>query len=282
MRSMSSYITSMISFALLVGCLLLAAPKLLSYFELSSMPDKAIESLSTASLNIEKVTVEGRLNTSPADILEGLGAVRGKPILEISVPKAQQRLAALPWVQSVEIIRQLPNSLHIRLEEYIPFALWQHEGRYKLIARDGTPIKDVDYAQPSLTIIVGEDAPSHAAALFEELSSNPQLSKRVKAAVRLGKRRWNVILDSVDQGILIKLPEYNVSTAWNTLAIIDAKHGFLGRAISEVDLRISGRLTVKLLDGFENINPETTKKFPAQDAKWNIWMFQHKELADSV
>ena len=282
MRRIRQPLINIFSAVLLIGALYWGAPTLLDFGEYSSMPSRVVESLSAVGLSVEHVTVVGRINTDPADILDALGAVRGTPILNIDVPQSQHRIAVLPWVRSAEIIRRLPNSLHITLEEHVAFALWQHDGRYSLIARDGAMIGDVTDAPSEVSVLVGADAPAHAARLFEALSSQPHLTARVKAAVRYGSRRWDVILDAVEDGITIKLPEIDVSAAWDGLSELDAKHNFLGRAIAEIDLRIAGRLVVKLQDGYAPLPPKTKNTPAAQENSRNVGSTFEKELTEGV
>lgn len=231
--------------------------------------DRASETLSEAGLNVEAVTVEGRINTSSADLLDALGAVRGTPILDIDVPQARERITALPWVRSANIVRHLPSSLHIKLEEHTAFALWQDKGTYRLVARDGTTITESQNTPANMPLIVGAEAPNHAAALFDALVGQPHLAARVKAAVRLSNRRWNLILDDVDNGAVIKLPEHDVTAAWDFLASTDRKHGLLNRAIAEIDLRIAGRLVVKLQDGYAPQPAESKDPTIEQDVQSN-------------
>jgi cell division protein FtsQ len=117
MRRMSNHIASATALTVLACGSIWGAPKLLSQLELSSVSGTAVESLSAVGLNVENITVEGRVKTDPADILDALGPARGTLILAIDVPQARQRIAALPWVSSAEIVRQLPNSLHITLDD---------------------------------------------------------------------------------------------------------------------------------------------------------------------
>ena len=101
-----------------------------------------------------------------------------------------------------------------------------------------------------MIVFVGDDAPAHAAGPVETLARQPSLQARVKAAVRYGKRRWDIVLDDMASGMVIKLPEENADVAWDALATLDHKHGLLDRAIAEIDIRIPGRLVVRLLDGY--------------------------------
>ena len=282
MRRLGQPTINATSAIVLIGACVWAGSQLIDLGGFSSVPDRAVETLSTVGLSVEHVTVEGRTNTDPADILDALGAVRGTPILDIDIPLAQQRVAALPWVRSVEIVRRLPNSLHINLEEYVAFALWQRDNRYSLIAQDGTAITEVSEAPPGMVILVGADAPVHASGLFGALSTQPHLTARIKAAVRFGGRRWNVMLDTIESGITVKLPENGVSAAWDGLAAIDAEHDLLNRAVSEIDLRIIGRLVVKLRDGYAPLPPRTKNTPSTQDARWGAGAKIHKELIEGV
>ncbi|MBT6960427.1 MAG: FtsQ-type POTRA domain-containing protein, partial [Rhodospirillaceae bacterium] len=199
-----------------------------------------------------------------------------------AVPAAKARISGLPWVRSAEIVRHLPNSLHITLQEYTAYALWQHDGRYTLIDRDGTAIISVANAPPEMPVLVGQDAPAHVDALFTALDEQVDIRRRVKAAVRFGGRRWDILLDAMDGGITIKLPEKNVTDALSGLAALDAKHQLLSRAVSEIDLRIEGRLVVQLKDGYAPI-PQQSRYSPAErEVRTDIRVVPDKELPKGV
>ena len=130
-----------------------------------------------------------------ADLLRALDVRIGSPIFGVDLEAARERLAALPWVESVTIERRLPDMLYVRIVEAEPMALWQHEGKLRLLSRNGEPI---DEPQPlrfaSLPLVVGAGAPEHAAELLAMLATQPELQVQVKAAVRVGERRWNLQL----------------------------------------------------------------------------------------
>ncbi len=266
MRRLTQPLIALTMLGVIAGAAIWLLPQAIDVEQFMAVPDQAIETLSTVGLSVEHVTVEGRHNTDATEILEALGAVRGAPIFDIDVPQARQIITALPWIRSAEIVRQLPNRVHITLDEYKAYALWQHDERYSLVAKGGTLITDVTDAEPGLVVLVGNDAPVHAATLFDTLSSQPHLLDRVKAAVRFGGRRWDVTLDDVDTGIVLKLPEADVAAAWQGLAVLDVKHNLLGRAIAEIDLRIPGRLVVRLLNGYEPV-PSNNKAPNSTDVR---------------
>lgn len=195
-------------------------------------------------LRVERVTVRGRLHTDPRKILDSVGVHRGDPILAIDPDTVRHRLEALDWVAEAKVKRLLPDAVQIEITERRPFALWQRDRRLTLIDRDGAPISDQAVPEAAgLPLVVGDGAAAHAAALMAMLSSEPKLYERVRAAVWVGARRWNLRLDS---GIDIRLPEQDPDAAWRRLAQLEREHRLLERQIQVVDLRMPDRLIVQL------------------------------------
>jgi cell division protein FtsQ len=107
-------------------------------------------------LVVDNIEVEGRTTTDIATILAALGAHAGTPILAVSPTRAKEQLEALPWVRSASIERRLPGTLHVRLVERKPLAVWQHDGKQELIDRDGTVIPVTDLSRfAKLPTVVG-------------------------------------------------------------------------------------------------------------------------------
>ena len=63
----------------------------------------------------------------------------------------------------------------------------------------------------------------------------------MKAAVRVGGRRWNV---HFAHGIDVKLPEEDPEAAWRRLAEYQRRYGVLDKPIRILDLRLSDRLMI--------------------------------------
>ncbi len=199
-----------------------------------------------AGLRLEALTVEGRSMTAAEDVMAALDVTRGMPILSIDVDDARAALEALPWVKAAQVERRLPNTVHVVIHERQPYALWQQGSRYTLVDRDGHPIVTVPEADRTMRVIVGADAPQHAAKLFAELDKVPELSKRVRAAVRVSARRWNVYLDTFEGGIAVRLPEDDLQGAWTRLAELERTSKILERDVAFIDLRLPDRLIVRL------------------------------------
>ncbi len=194
-------------------------------------------------LGVRDVLVIGRRETPREELLKAVRLARGAPILAFDPQAAKARIEALPWVRSVSVQRRLPDTVYLRLTERRPLAVWQHDGNLSLIDYDGDVIVKNDL-EPygNLLLVVGKDAPVHAASLLEMLWNQPKLMSRVRAAVRVGGRRWNVRLDN---GIDVRLPEEAPASAWARLAEYQREHNVLSKDIGVLDLRLPDRLIVQ-------------------------------------
>lgn len=217
----------------------------------------ALDSTTVAGLSLQALTVEGRDQTDREDLLSALDLERGAPILSIDVSNARNAIEALPWVKSAKVERRLPGGVHVILEEYEPYALWQRGERYTLVNRAGTEIVDVPGADQSLPLIVGPDAPRHASEFFDTVNTiNAHLAARIVAAVRVSGRRWNVHFDDYENGIAVRLPEGDVAMSWTRLADIEHAYQILERDLVYIDLRIKDQLIVRLNErDEESISP---------------------------
>jgi cell division protein FtsQ len=194
-------------------------------------------------LKVEEVLVVGRRETTQKQLLDAVGLARGAPILAFDLEAAKKRVEALPWIKMATVERLLPSTVLLTVEERKPLALWQNEGAFALIDTDGRVILKKGLERFSdLLVVVGPDAPYHASELLKFLAAEPELMTRVKAAVRVGGRRWNVLLKN---DIDVRLPEENPAAAWTRLADYEKKHRVLDHDVQILDLRIPDRLIVR-------------------------------------
>lgn len=198
----------------------------------------------SAGIAVEEVLVVGRAETSADRILAALDVRKGSPLFAFSPSAARERLLALGWVRDARVERRFPNVIYVDIEERRPAAIWQNAGTFALVDDSGAVIGREPVARfPSLRIIVGPDAPESFAALFAALATRPEMLEHVKAAVRVGGRRWNLNLDN---GMTVLLPEEGIARAWRILANAAGSASLLERDVVQIDLRIPDRLVLRL------------------------------------
>jgi cell division protein FtsQ len=195
-------------------------------------------------LRVQQITINGRANTPEPLLRAALGVSTGDPILGFSVSAARDRIESLSWVEHVAVERRLPGTIFVDLTERRPFAIWQSQGKFLLVDRDGQVVTNEDVAQfATLPLVVGNGAPAHAAALLDLLETVPDIRDRVAAAVRVGERRWNLQLKN---NIIVMLPEGHEDAALKRLHDLQTTQSLLDRPLVFVDLRLPDRLAVRI------------------------------------
>ena len=195
-------------------------------------------------LRIANIEISGETRGRRDEVAAALGVKAGDSIVFLNAREARRRVEEIAWVKQAEVLRLLPDSIKVKVTERPPFAVWQWQGDLSVIDAEGVvigPASQDDYA--ALPLVVGTGANKEAAALFELLARWPALRPRMRAAVRVADRRWNIRLFN---GVDIRLPEVGVAAALDELAALEESYGLLQRDIAAVDLRLSDRITIRL------------------------------------
>jgi cell division protein FtsQ len=198
-----------------------------------------------AGMRIKDITIEGRANTPEPILRAALGFSRGDPIIGFSLEQARMRVEKLTWVAHATVERRLPGTIVVVLWERRPFAIWQNQGKYVLIDRDGKPVTDEEVAKfRDLPLIVGPGAPEGAQVLLDALTERPQIQTRVVAAMRISERRWNLRMKN---GTDILLPEGHEAEALDRLLALQQEAALLDRPMQAIDMRLGDRLVLRPL-----------------------------------
>lgn len=196
---------------------------------------------------IENVLVEGRHNTDRDLLLSLLNVEKGDALFGVPLRDAKEQIEKISWVKSVTLKRQLPDTLLVTLEERIPMALWQRDGKVSVIDEEGVVLTNRNMAQfKDFIIFTGKNVSRHAGAFMTLLVAEPTLHQKVEAAQYISDRRWNLKLKN---GLLVQLPEEDMSFALSQLAAHQEKDGLLDKNIKALDLRMFPRIIVQTHPG---------------------------------
>ncbi len=196
---------------------------------------------------VDEIVVQGRRRTSKQELMQAIAVSREDNIFEVDVYALQQRLEQLPWVRKAAVKKTfLPNVINITLQEKKVQSLWQISEKFHPIDEDGKVI-EADYVPDKpLLLIVGAGAPENINSLLKIIQQDKGIYQRVKVANFISKRRWNLVLDDIRDGITIKLPEEDVEKAWKKLIKLNTTKGILKRKLTILDLRFKGKIGIKL------------------------------------
>ncbi|MDH5489369.1 MAG: cell division protein FtsQ/DivIB [Rhodospirillaceae bacterium] len=204
---------------------------------------QAIATSTKFGFTVQEVFVTGRGETKRQEIMRMLEVERGAPILAYDFIKAKDRVESLPWVLNAKIERLLPDTIVLHLIERRPLALWQNDGKFFLIDEEGEVItsRGLDRFK-GMMHVVGPDAPDNVGPLLELLQTQPEIKNKVKSAVRIGGRRWDLRLNG---GVDVRLPEDGAPEALARLARFERESNLLSRDIKILDLRVPDRVILR-------------------------------------
>ena len=132
-----------------------------------------IEHLAVVSgFGVKRITVAGQLHATDASITAALGAGPDTMMLNFDTDAAKARLEAVPWIRHAQVMRLLPSTLQVVVEERTPFAVWQNKGQTYVVDAEGVVLAPaLREAYASLPLVVGEGAAKSAAELVRSTRS---------------------------------------------------------------------------------------------------------------
>ena len=203
---------------------------------------------------IDDIVITGRDKTAKQDILNALQLSRETNILNLDLHDLQQKVEQLPWVRHAVVKRRFfPNIIQIDIRERQVQSIWQLDHKFRPIDGEGNVI-EADYTPDHpILLIVGEGAPENITALMKSITDDQNIFERTNY---ISGRRWNIVLDNVENGITVKLPEKHIDEAWKKLLKLNTTQGLLKRKLTIIDLRFPNKVIVKL----GKMTPEERKK----------------------
>jgi cell division protein FtsQ len=164
----------------------------------------------------------------------------------VNVSEIRRRLLGYGWVKDARVSHRLPDTLVIDIVERTPAALWQSEGQLALIDSEGVVLDRVPVDKmPDLPLLIGPGANMEEQGLGRLMAAVPTLKPQLASATWVGGRRWDLNFQS---GETLALPEGEdlAKAALMKFARLDKETGLLGRKIVRFDMRVPGRMIVRL------------------------------------
>jgi len=206
-------------------------------------PEVVKATTSTFGFAIEKVDVSGNRETSDIDVLGALALDGETSLIGMSAEGARDAIAALPWVESVDVRKIYPGTVHVAIRERKAFAIWQRDRDLSLIDAEGKSIVPFSGRHVELPLVVGDGAGAAAKDFIAQVAAYPHLAGKVRAYIRVADRRWDLLLEN---GVRVMLPEDDVPATLAAVDRLDQEKGLLSRDILAVDMRIEDRMSVRL------------------------------------
>lgn len=166
---------------------------------------------------------------------------------DIDVNELKREVENLPAADSASVSLSPSGFIEIVVVEHAPALVWRNGSDLLLLDSDGrvvgSALRRLDH--PELTLVAGSGSDAAAPEAMQIVSAAKPIAGMIRGLVRVGERRWNVVLD---RSRTIMLPEKDPVVALAKIIKRNNAEGILSRSISVVDLRNPERMTVRLAE----------------------------------
>lgn len=194
---------------------------------------------------VTEIAVAGAGPVLEADVRRVLPLEFPISSFELDLEDMRETVAALYAVGEVSIRVGDEGALHVDIEPRVPVALWRATDNLRLIDAQGefAGVIATRADRLDLPLIAGEGAHDQIQEALALFRNTGPLAPRVRGLVRMGERRWDIVLD---RGQRIMLPETGAERALDRVIALDQTNNLLERDVVAIDLRNSTRATVQL------------------------------------
>lgn len=197
---------------------------------------------------VNLIEIEGASPVLAEAIRVGLALNLPRSSFEIDLAAARARAETFDAVERADLRIQPGGVLQVSVTERVPALVWRAPDGVWLLDAGGHRVGQIGARslRGDLPLIAGRGAERAAPEALALVAAAGPLVPRLRGLVRMGERRWDLVLDR-DQRIL--LPEQNPVRALERLLALDQAEGILSRDITAADLRLDHRPTLRLTSG---------------------------------
>ena len=205
---------------------------------------------------IENIEITGYKIVSLSDIENFfVDEIKNKNLFFLNPWNLQKKIIAHPLAQNVEIKKQYPSKLSIYFEEKEAILLLNDNKKNYILDKNGL-ITEVNenlirkYSEISNLLKIEGDGILDESREIAKIFLNKNYTKRIVGLYKIGKRRWDMI---IDHKIKVMLPEVinddYMNYVFNSIDKLKINDDVHRNAIySIVDMRVNNRIFVKNID----------------------------------
>ncbi|MDD9707582.1 MAG: cell division protein FtsQ/DivIB [Paracoccaceae bacterium] len=194
---------------------------------------------------VSLMAIDGASTSVAEDIREILQLDFPVSSFDLDLEAILTAIRELPAVADARVRVRSGGILQVDVTERVPAVLWRTAQGLEVLDADGMitgpATSREEYA--TLPLIAGEGADKHVTEALDLVRAAGPLGARMRGLVRMGERRWDVVLDR-DQRIL--LPEDAPVQALERVIALGQVHEMLERDLAVVDMRLAARPTIRM------------------------------------
>ncbi|MEM8692642.1 MAG: cell division protein FtsQ/DivIB [Pseudomonadota bacterium] len=164
---------------------------------------------------------------------------------DLDLPAIRQTLLALDPVRDVSLRIRPGGVLQVDVDPRVPALIWREPSGLTLLDETGARIAPLvaRVDRPDLPLIAGSGAAEQVQEALALINVAKPLGDRLRGVVRVGERRWDIVLD---RGQRILLPETGAIRALERVLLLEDAQEMLSRDVAQVDMRLGPRPTLRM------------------------------------
>ncbi|MDX5381924.1 MAG: cell division protein FtsQ/DivIB [Rhodobacterales bacterium] len=194
---------------------------------------------------VNLMAIDGASSSVAEDIREVLQLDFPISSFDLELEDILAQIRDLPPVQDASLRVRSGGILQVDVVERSPAVVWRTAQGLEVLDATGAVIAPATSREAfaALPLIAGEGADRHVTEALDLVRAAGPLGARMRGLVRVGDRRWDVVMDR-EQRIL--LPEDGPVQALERVIAMGQVHEMLERDLSVVDMRLSQRPTIRM------------------------------------
>lgn len=207
------------------------------------------------------MAIDGASDVVATELRETLPVIFPVSSFDLDLDAIRVHAVALDAVAGASVRVRSRGILQLDIEERVPAVVWRGRSGLELLDDEGHRVaslaRRVD--RPDLPLLAGEGAAEVVPGALALLEVAMLIEPRVRGLLRVGERRWDVVL-SRDQRIL--LPETDAISALERVVAMDEVQELLDRDVTVIDMRNPTRPTLRMAPDARSAFREATLTTP--------------------
>jgi len=194
---------------------------------------------------VNLMAVDGAKDELATYIRESLPLDFPTSSFDLDLDAMRATVTEISAVKSASVRIRPGGILQVDVEQRQAVAMWRSDDGLALVDENGIYVAGATsrHARPDLPLIAGEGANERVEEALELIQAAAPLGARLRGLVRIGARRWDVVLDR-DQRIM--LPATEPLRALERVIALEGAQDILTRDVARVDMRLARRPTVQM------------------------------------
>ncbi len=193
------------------------------------------------------MAIDGAGRNLSEDIREAVALDFPVSSFDLDLEQIRQRIIGLDPVETASVRIRPGGILQVDVVERQPAVVWRSRAGLSMLDATGAHVDELAARtlRPELPLIAGQGADRAVGEALALIAAARPLADRLRGLVRVGERRWDVVLD---RGQRILLPPEAPVRALERVLALNGVQDLLERDVTVVDMRLRARPTVRMTE----------------------------------